>query len=72
MLAKILTITVIVLIVGGALFYVIKSKKNGKKCIGCPYSGVCHTKKTKGKKAGQSAEEDAGCCNCVCKNEQNE
>ena len=31
----------IVLIIGGALFYIIKAKKSGKKCIGCPDSASC-------------------------------
>ena len=32
---EVVAIAVIVLIIGGALFYVIKAKKSGKKCIGC-------------------------------------
>lgn len=31
----------IVLIVGGATAYIIKAKKSGKKCIGCPHSATC-------------------------------
>ena len=43
---EVIAIAVIVLIIGGALFYVIKAKKSGKKCIGCPYSCGCkNTKK---------------------------
>lgn len=44
MLALIITISVIFLSVGGAVFYIVKSKKSGKKCIGCPYSGACSKK----------------------------
>ena len=29
-------IAVLVIIIGGAVGYVIKAKKSGKKCIGCP------------------------------------
>ena len=29
-------------ILGGAITYIIKAKKRGQKCIGCPYSG-CKT-----------------------------
>jgi hypothetical protein len=36
-----IVIAVIVLIVGGATAYIIKAKKSGKKCIGCPDSGSC-------------------------------
>ena len=31
----------IVLIVGGAIAYIIKAKKSGQKCIGCPDSKTC-------------------------------
>lgn len=34
-------IAVIALIVGGAVAYIIKAKKSGKKCIGCPDSCSC-------------------------------
>ena len=34
-------IAVITLIVGGAVAYIIKAKKSGKKCIGCPDSDSC-------------------------------
>ena len=34
-----IAIGVIVLIVGLAVCYVIKAKKSGKKCIGCPEGG---------------------------------
>ena len=38
---NIVVIAVIVLIVGLALAYVIKEKKKGVKCIGCPNSKTC-------------------------------
>lgn len=34
-------IIAIVLIVGGASFYLIRAKKRGQKCIGCPYAKEC-------------------------------
>ena len=48
----------IVLIVGAAVFYIVKEKKTGAKCIGCPggatcsgscgsCDGVCHETDTK-------------------------
>lgn len=33
---------ILILIVGLAVFYIYKSKKSGKKCIGCPDSGSCN------------------------------
>ncbi|MBQ9773676.1 MAG: FeoB-associated Cys-rich membrane protein [Clostridia bacterium] len=47
-------IGVIVLIVGGAAAYVIKAKKSGKKCIGCPDGGAC------------SKKCDGSTCSCGC------
>lgn len=51
---EIIAIIITALIVGGALAYIIKAKKSGKKCIGCPNSGTC------GKK----------CCNCNSKEDK--
>lgn len=36
-----IVLAAILLIVGGAIFYIVKSKKSGKKCIGCPYADSC-------------------------------
>lgn len=45
-IANIIIIAVLVVLVGLAIFYIVKEKKKGKKCIGCPYSGKasCHCK----------------------------
>jgi hypothetical protein len=37
----VVVILVIALAVGGALFYIIRAKKKGQKCIGCPYAKNC-------------------------------
>ena len=44
---------VIGLIIGGAVGYIIKAKKRGAKCIGCPDSNSC---------AGSCSGECNGCC----------
>ena len=31
----------VLIIVGGAIMYILRAKKKGKKCIGCPYSCSC-------------------------------
>ena len=36
-----IVIALIGAILGGAGYAVYRSKKAGKKCIGCPYSGSC-------------------------------
>ena len=40
-LGEIIAIIVSVLIIGGAVLYIIKAKKSGKRCIGCPDSSSC-------------------------------
>ena len=36
-----IVIAVVLVIVAAAVAYVVKAKKNGKKCIGCPESCNC-------------------------------
>lgn len=36
-----IVILVIVAIVGAAVAYIIREKKRGAKCIGCPYAKQC-------------------------------
>lgn len=40
-IVNIIAIAVILLIVGGAVFYLIRAKKRGEKCVGCPYAKQC-------------------------------
>ena len=40
-LPEIIAIIAIVLIIGFALFYIIRAKKKGQKCIGCPFAKQC-------------------------------
>ena len=53
-MADIIASAVILLIIGGAAAYIIREKKRGKKCIGCPYSSSCASKKD---------GTGCGCCN---------
>ena len=41
MIDDIIAAAIIVLIIGGAIFYIVKAKRAGQKCIGCPYSKTC-------------------------------
>ena len=34
-------IAIILLILGGIIFYLVRSKKRGDKCVGCPYAKQC-------------------------------
>lgn len=57
-LIDIVLILVLVVIIGAAVAYIVKAKKNGAKCIGCPAGGTC----------GHKSKGDSGCgCGCETK-----
>lgn len=60
-------ILVLILIVGSALFYVIRAKKRGQKCIGCP-NGCRVEPKSDTQPSGCSGC-CSGCCGCKTKEE---
>lgn len=41
MYKDLITIGILIVIIGGAITYIVKSKKRGVKCIGCPSGGKC-------------------------------
>lgn len=43
----IIAISIIILIIASAIFYIVKAKKKGNKCIGCPFSNTCSTSQKK-------------------------
>ncbi len=47
MVSDILIAAGLVLIIGAAVTYIVKEKRRGVKCIGCPHAGTCthNTKK---------------------------
>ena len=54
---NIIIIAVLVVIIGAAVGYIIKAKKSGKKCIGCPDGCSCSS--------GESGcGGNCGSCNC--------
>ena len=38
---NLIAVIVLILLVGGAVAYIVKSKRSGVKCIGCPAGGGC-------------------------------
>lgn len=38
---NLIIILILIVIIGGAIGYIIKEKKKGVKCIGCPMAGQC-------------------------------
>ncbi|MBQ8684600.1 MAG: FeoB-associated Cys-rich membrane protein [Clostridia bacterium] len=57
---EIIAIAAIALVIGGAVFYIIKAKKSGRKCIGCPEGCSCGAKK--GKEQSKDGESECCCC----------
>ncbi len=43
-MTNIIVIAIVVLMVGLAIGYIIREKKRGRKCIGCPYAKECASK----------------------------
>ena len=39
---------IVVLLIGAAIAYIVKAKKSGVKCIGCPNSGCSHSNTSSG------------------------
>ena len=62
-LGDFIAIAVIVLVVGGATAYIIKAKKSGKKCIGCPAACSCNAKNAK--KENESVSCTHNCSSCT-------
>ena len=55
-MATVIAVIALVLIVFFAVRYIVKEKKKGNPCIGCPYSGECQ------KKAMQDFGDSCGRC----------
>lgn len=56
-MANVIAILIIAALLGGAITYIVKAKKKGVKCIGCPDAGTCSH--------SQNAANQEGCgCGC--------
>lgn len=40
-MVDILIVFILIFCIGSAICYIVKEKKSGAKCIGCPYSKKC-------------------------------
>lgn len=47
-----IAIAVVVLTLSAAVFYIVRAKRRGAKCVGCPYANQC------GGKCGESVKKD--------------
>lgn len=48
MLIDIIVTIILVLMIGGAIAYIVRSKKRGETCVGCPYAKECARRKANG------------------------
>lgn len=75
-MADFITILVLLVLIGGALGYIIKEKKRGVRCIGCSLGGCCGGNCS----CGADIDADAilaeiktsGACSCKSCNAENE
>lgn len=62
---EIIAIVILALVVGGAIAYIIKAKKSGRKCIGCPDGCNCSgAKGGNGSCCGGNCGSENGGCHC--------
>lgn len=59
-MTDLMVIAVVLVIVGAATAYIMKAKKRGVKCIGCPLAGECAKKQSSDSKSGCSCGEKSG------------
>lgn len=72
-MTNVIVVIILLILIGGAVAYLIKAKKSGVKCVGCPAGGSClGSKKTARKKLnapviGKKTIEISGmhCAHCV-------
>ncbi len=57
-------VAVLVAIIGAAVFYIVKEKKRGVKCIGCPAAGACSRSKSSGCSGGCGSTAESNSENC--------
>ena len=71
-IVDVILILVIIAIVGAAIAYIIKEKKRGVKCIGCPFAESCAQAQKNGSNMSSNCSGCNGgtCCHTKMKNNQ--
>ncbi len=55
-------VAILLIIVGAAVIYIVKAKKSGAKCIGCPVGGNCpHSHKDASGNGGCNCKGESTC-----------
>ena len=44
-MTNLIVVVILIIIVGAAIAYIVKEKKRGARCIGCPAAGNCPSRK---------------------------
>lgn len=57
-MADLIIVVVLLVSIGAAVAYIIKAKRNGAKCIGCPACGNCPGRHRGHKKCAKSDKSD--------------
>lgn len=58
---NLILVVILVLILGSAITYIIKEKKRGAKCIGCPAAGECASRQAGASPCSGNCSSCSGC-----------
>lgn len=61
-MTDLIVVGILLIIIGAAIIYIVKEKKRGTKCIGCPAACNC---------SGKNGAHSEGCCGCHSDTKQN-
>lgn len=61
---NVIVIAILVIAIGAAVAYMVKAKRSGVKCIGCPSGGSCSHKKEGASGCGGGCGGAEGSCSC--------
>lgn len=57
-MANFIVALILLIIVGSAIRYIVKEKKKGVKCIGCPSAGTCAARNNAQRSCGCGCQSD--------------
>ena len=58
-MADFIVVVILLIVLSLAITYIVKEKKNGTACIGCPNAGVCASKNKV--ESGSNCTDSSGC-----------
>ena len=63
-MTNVIIVSVLLVMFGTAIGYIVKEKKKGTTCIGCPHAGNCRGYSNKGMETSVDEKEDSFRCSC--------